>query len=166
MTKHGQAYTRLYRTWANMKQRCYNPLNDRYYIYGARGIVVCNDWLDFEPFQQWAILSGYTDQLTIDRINNNGAYTPSNCQWLTKGENSRKARIELGIKNREAREIATIKKEELKNERRLAWDKLQIELYGPLIKEMLGNKYKNWMIMRELNIEKNLYYSIKKNLDI
>lgn len=67
-----------------MKNRCTNPNADNYPFYGGRGIKVCDEWRDdFIPFRDWAISSGYADNLTLDRINNDGNYEPSNCRWET-----------------------------------------------------------------------------------
>ena len=83
-TKHGMARSRIYRTWVNMHERCNDSNNAVYRIYGGRGIEVCEEWRQFERFYEWANGSGYTDLLTIDRINNDGNYEPSNCRWATK----------------------------------------------------------------------------------
>ena len=88
---HGQYQTRLYKIWTGMKQRCFNPKQTGYELYGGRGISICAEWLSFENFQQWAMTHGYTDELTIDRINSDGNYEPSNCAWISKSENSSKA---------------------------------------------------------------------------
>lgn len=90
--RHGDRRTRLYGTWTNMLTRCRNPRSPRYRWYGDRGIRVCEEWLDFVAFKAWALSSGYTDELTIDRIDSDGNYEPSNCQWLTREENTRRAR--------------------------------------------------------------------------
>lgn len=90
-TKHNGKGTRLYRIFSGMKDRCHNVNSPNYRWYGERGIIVCEKWLnDFARFRDWAMENGYQDHLTIDRINNNGNYEPSNCQWLTLQENSRK----------------------------------------------------------------------------
>lgn len=79
---------RIYGIWEGMKQRCNNPKVDRYPRYGGRGIKVCQEWMDsFESFYKWAMSHGYADNLTIDRINNDGDYTPDNCRWVTIAEN-------------------------------------------------------------------------------
>lgn len=93
-TKHGETsggkHTRIYKQWLNMKNRCSNPKNHAYGRYGGRGIVVCEGWKDdFAGFMMWAVNNGYSDSLTIDRINNNKGYSPENCRFVTLEENSR-----------------------------------------------------------------------------
>lgn len=82
LTKHGGKGTRLYDTWCSMKGRCYNPKNEDYLDYGGRGISICSEWRnDFSAFRKWALQNGYDDSLTIDRVNANGNYEPTNCRW-------------------------------------------------------------------------------------
>ena len=81
---HGLRRTRLYQTWCNMKQRCYNKNNTDYHSYGGRGITICDEWLnDFKAFYDWSMSHGYRDDLTIDRINVDKGYSPDNCRWET-----------------------------------------------------------------------------------
>lgn len=81
------SHSRIYQTWADMKTRCLSSTNKRYHRYGGRGITVCEQWLEFAPFKDWALANGYTDELTIDRVNNDGNYCPENCEWITIQEN-------------------------------------------------------------------------------
>lgn len=90
---HGMSSKRLYQTWQNMKNRCYNPNVESYKYYGERGIKVCEEWLEsFETFADWSLENGYNDTLTIDRVNVDGNYEPNNCRWIdeiTQANNKR-----------------------------------------------------------------------------
>lgn len=94
---HGMSKTRLYHIWDGMRYRCKSSKSKCYPHYGGRGITVCEEWQNsFEAFSAWALTHGYQDDLTIDRIDVNGNYTPENCRWATVAEqnrNKRKKRI-------------------------------------------------------------------------
>lgn len=99
--KHGKSGSRIYRTRRGMIDRCSNEKSKGYKRYGGRGIKVCEEWLGengFENFYNWAIENGYTDNLTIDRINNDGDYEPSNCRWITTKEQNRNTSKNLKFK--------------------------------------------------------------------
>ena len=74
-----------------MKQRCYNKNHHAYKNYGAKGIKVCNEWQNYDDFILWGFENGYEVGLTIDRINPNEDYKPNNCEWVTRGENTRRS---------------------------------------------------------------------------
>ena len=83
--KHNMAGTKIYKVWTGMKKRCYNKNEPMYKNYGARGIVVCDEWINnFESFYNWAMKTGYKEGLSIDRIDYNGNYEPNNCRWATQ----------------------------------------------------------------------------------
>jgi hypothetical protein len=69
-----------------MIQRCSNPKHDSYSLYGAKGVIVCDEWKNFAAFSKWAMENGYTDSLSIDRIKNDKGYSPENCRWATPQE--------------------------------------------------------------------------------
>lgn len=90
--------SRLYSIWINMKTRCYNENSPIYQNYGARGISICDEWKqDFRTFESWAISHSYQDNLSIDRIDNDGNYEPSNCRWVTSDVQSNNKRNNVSI---------------------------------------------------------------------
>ena len=80
----------LFKTWDNMKQRCFNPNHKYYRNYGGRGISVCDEWLSVKPFEDWCLANGWQKGLTIDRIDNDNDYCPDNCHFITRAENTKK----------------------------------------------------------------------------
>ena len=119
--KHGGAgrskEERLYGIWKNMKRRCNSPKDKRYSEYGGRGISVCDDWNDYGNFRKWAYENGYDEKAeygncTIDRMDNNGNYEPSNCRWtdrITQANNtSRNHYVELNGQRMTIAEFARV----------------------------------------------------------
>lgn len=94
---HGDSYTKLYRIWEGMKTRCFNKNFCKYDLYGGRGITICDEWLDYNNFKKWAFQNGFDpslnkEQQSLDRIDCNGNYEPTNCRWAdikTQNKNRR-----------------------------------------------------------------------------
>lgn len=90
---HGESRTRLYVIFNCMKQRCKNHKHPAWKDYGGRGISVCREWSEsYEVFRDWSLANGYSDELEIDRINNDGSYEPENCRWTTRKQQARNMR--------------------------------------------------------------------------
>lgn len=75
--------TRLYHIWNGMRGRCLHRSYPNYKNYGAKGITICDSWGNFEKFKEWALNNGYSEALTLDRINNKKGYNPNNCRWVS-----------------------------------------------------------------------------------
>ena len=88
-TTHNGRFTTLYKKWCSMKRRCLNSNEKCFKNYGGRGIKICNEWLQFENFENWAKNNGYKEELTLERINVDEGYNPNNCKWITSKEQAR-----------------------------------------------------------------------------
>lgn len=131
--KHGGFGTRLYAIWDSMRQRCYNPRNQAYKNYGARGITVQPEWNDFQKFREWALQNGYDEnaprgEITLDRIDVNKNYYPENCRWVNMGVQSTNKRNTVYIEYQgeqytinELSKILDIPYGVIHNRRRLGW---------------------------------------------
>ena len=140
--------TRIYQSWYSMKQRCLYPRNVEFKNYGGRGIKVCDEWLNnFQAFYDWAMSNGYNDTLTLDRINVNDDYKPSNCRWVTmkQQQNNRRNNKRLIYENK-SYTIA-----ELANKLKISPATLQWRLKNGwgLTDIALQPSYKNKMIRRK-----------------
>ena len=94
---HGESRTRLYKIWSGMISRCCNPNAHEYENYGGRGVKVCDEWRKYEPFRDWAMANGFDKtatkkECTLDRVDVNGDYEPSNCRWVDMKTQNRNTR--------------------------------------------------------------------------
>lgn len=144
---HGMTGTRIYRMWQNMKSRCNNPNASKFYLYGGKGIKVCDEWKNnFINFYNWATNNGYKDTLTIDRINSDKNYEPNNCKFATYEEQNShlKSTILITYKN----ETHTIKE----------WSKIT-----GLSVDCLSARYlRKWSIKRLLTEKTNIIVNRNK----
>lgn len=126
---HGETHTRLHKIWESMIARCEYVKHPFFNCYGGRGISVCDEWHDYMSFRSWAIENGYAENLTIDRINNDMGYAPTNCKWSTVKEQQNNKRSNRHIEwNGEDRtlsewsEITGINKTTIKERLNAGWD--------------------------------------------
>jgi hypothetical protein len=96
----------IYSRWLHMVKRCTDSTHKDYKDYGGRGITVCEEWLSYDNFYEWAMANGYSEDLTIDRIDVNGNYEPSNCRWATRKEQARNTRKNVFVDGKCLAEIA------------------------------------------------------------
>ena len=133
-TKHGLGGTKIYKVWHSMVSRCQNVKSQSYHLYGARGITVCDEWINnVTLFNKWCIETGYQEGLEIDRIDNNGNYEPNNCRWISSKQNAR-------------------------NRRQSKLNQKQVDD----IKEMLKNKISQKDISKKFNVDASCISQIKK----
>lgn len=164
---HGMADSRIYNIWSRMKARCLNENDAHYSDYGGRGISVNKEWINsFTKFYEWSIDNGYTDELTIDRIDVNGNYEPSNCRWITIGEQQKNKRnnIHIDINGIEmiASEWASIseaKSQTILSRVRKGWSGKD------LIVEDARRKYDKELIVKALDEKNKTGLSLKKIAD-
>ena len=137
ITKHGGKGTKLYYVWIGMKRRILNPKCKNYKDYGGRGIKICNEWLEFIPFRDWALNNGYDESLEINRMFNDGNYEPSNCNFVPAKENLRNTQRQK-IKNMEiADEIRALEKTGNYTQKDLA---KKYEVSQQTISDIINNK--------------------------
>ncbi len=150
--------SKQYSRWKGIKKRCYNKSDKDYKNYGARGIKMCPEWKDnFWAFESWANNSGYADGLTIDRIDNNGDYSPSNCRWRTIRQQNKNKRNILLIDGMTQPEYCKSKGVVLEHDIDKFRNGYEIEEIQSIIKERRYNKQ-----LSELCKEKGVHLSFVK----
>ena len=138
---HNKSNTRIYKIWQGIKRRCNNTNCNAYKIYGARGIKICDEWSNingFENFYNWSMNNGYSDTLTIDRIDVNGNYEPDNCRWATMEEqgNNRRGTKKYVIDGEshtitEWSKISGVSRENIRRRIKSGWD-IKKAVFKPL----------------------------------
>lgn len=137
---HGECKSRLYRIWSALNSRCTNAhFEDVFKNYGGRGIQVCDDWKTYETFREWALASGYEDGLSIDRIDVNGNYEPSNCRWATQREQCRNKRNTVWVEFNGSKKPLTEWCDELKLPYRIIYQRLKHHSFEEAIKMPIRN---------------------------
>lgn len=127
LATHRETNTRLYQIWYNMITRCYNENDPHYVHYGGRGITVCDEWRTYETFRDWALSTGYAEDLTIDRIDVNGSYNPTNCQWATRKQQANNKRTSRYIEFNGERHTVAEWADSLGMDKRALWDRLFVQ---------------------------------------
>jgi hypothetical protein len=118
---HGFSKERLYKIWFDMNRRCYKPNTFGYKHYGGRGITVCKQWSDFTSFKTWAIDAGYLPTLSIERLDVNKGYSPTNCKWIPRREQPKNTRRTIQYNGETAREASL----RLSNTSTLVWQRVK-----------------------------------------
>lgn len=140
-TKHGMSASRIYFIHNSMNERCYNENSNEYHNYGGRGITVCDEWKGrngFPNFLKWAMDNGYAENLTIDRINNDGNYCPDNCRWITQKEQCNNTRKNFYIEYKGKTHTLS------------EWSEILNIPYGRLKKRL----HSGWSVEKAFNTEK------------
>lgn len=144
ISSHGETHTRLYKIWEAMHERCERKSHKHYDNYGGRGISVCDEWEEYIPFRDWAIDNGYSDDLTLDRKNTDGNYSPDNCRWTNMKEQQNNKRNNRRLTwNGETKTIAEwsdivgIKQTTIKERLKLGWS-VEQALCTPVRKRTKG----------------------------
>jgi len=154
-TTHGKHKSRIYQCYHDMKNRCYNKKSEVYKYYGGRGIKVCKKWTNnFEAFEKWALKNNYTDDLTIDRKDNDGNYKPRNCRWTTRTIQSRNTR-KLSVNNKSGYRGVSISKKGKKWIAQIKINNKTIRIGGFNKKKKAAKAYDNYIIKHNLEHTKN-----------
>ena len=154
---------KLYTAWSHLKSRCNNSNDANYKYYGGRGITYCKEWEKFEPFEEWANNNGYIvdSKLTIDRIDNDGNYEPSNCRWVSQTVQSRNTRTihssnTSGMRGVSIRKDSTIKK----YISQITLNNISRRIGGYATLEEAGMSYDT--VVREFNLEHGKNFTDKE----
>ena len=159
--QHGMSGSRLYKTWADMKNRCKNTRHTSFKYYGDRGITVCDEWKSFTNFMIWATSNGYDDTLEIDRIDIDKNYEPSNCRWVNERLQSRNKKRIIASNTSGFRGVSFNKKN--KNYcARITVDRVRITIGTFKLAEEAGYNYDKYIVINNLEHTTNGLYKKEK----
>lgn len=141
--QHGLSGTNLFRKWIGMRRRCSDLNAQNYKYYGGRGIAVCEEWNDFQTFYDWSMANGYNDGLSLDRIDFNGNYEPSNCRWVRLEEQAGNKRNNVFITfDNQTHTIAE-------------WSRISGLPYGTLLRRSKDESVENGSFLEPLKASRN-----------
>ena len=149
---------RIYEIWRKMHYRCENETHPKYHRYGGRGIKVCKEWDSLIVFGKWALETGYSAELTLDRIDNDGDYEPSNCRWATRSEQTNNRSVGIVVEVDAPQRV--VKKSFSVRQRRQKWE---YRIEGPKVDGKRHQITKYGFVTKEAAIEAAREY-IDKNL--
>ncbi len=151
---HGKSKTKLYKVWKGIRSRCNNANGQYFSNYGGRGISVCTEWEDYQIFEKWSLGNGYNPLLSIDRIDNNGNYEPSNCRWTTREVQMRNTR-KLRVNNTSGYRGVRFRKDTLKYRGVINVDKKSISLGSFKYPWTAAYAYDSYVITHKLEHTRN-----------
>lgn len=144
---HGLTKTRLHQIWSHMRKRCNCKTDKNYSNYGGRGIKICDEWNDFLNFYNWSMENGYEEHLTIDRIDVNGNYEPSNCRWISFEEQQRNKTNNLFIFNKDKKILLV----DFCRQHNLDYEHTRV-LYHKLVKSNIEPSFENLLVQRKFTV--------------
>jgi len=147
----------MYRSWDHMNQRCKNPNNGMYKLYGGRGVTVCSEWSNFQNFKIWSLANGWLEGLSIDRIDPHGNYEPNNCRWANNFVQARNTRIMKGQNKTGFRGVSTVKlKDRLVYRSAIMVNRVVVRLGRYDTAKEAASAYNNYIIEHNLEHTKNI----------
>ncbi len=140
--KHGDSGTRLHNIWNGMRDRCKRKKHPMFHHYGGKGVTVCAEWLDYSTFKIWSLRNGYSNELTIERKDNDGNYEPNNCKWATRKEQSNNQGTSVLLRFTE-QELLHIQREYYTSKKTVDEYVAYVGISRSSLQKLLSGKYEN-----------------------